>query len=815
MMESGTRVAVYEILAPLGSGGMGQVYVAIDTRLERKVALKILPPEWGRDSDRRERFLREARAASAVNHPNICVIHDVGETPDQQLFLAMELVEGKTIAALLQHDVIPLPVVIEVGLQVADALEAAHSRGIVHRDIKPANLCRTERGLVKVLDFGLAKQLAGHSDDDASTIAQTAAGQVLGTPAYMSPEQALGRPVDHRSDLFSLGVVLYQMITGRSPFAGSTLGETLNRIIQTRPEPIARFNYEAPPELERIILKCLQKDAGLRYQSARELYIDLKDLQRTLANDAASVQPPLPAAARAEKQLVPETPAVRPPAAPEEVSRSDVFVTYAQVDDQPLLTSRLGWVSQFYRNLEVRLEQLSGEHIRLWPQANVTGQEQIDEQLLRRLPDVKAMVSIVSPPFAKSEACRRQTETFYQAARQSGLWTVENKARLFKVVKTPVDVQVLPPSLSGVFQQLLGFDFYEQDPQTGKLHEFSEEFGEQARRRFLERIYDLAYDINQVIRSLKSHAPAGPAPPAPAVKKAVYLAETTSDLRAERDQVRRELVERGYPVLPDSPLPYLADEMTEVVRRMLSRASAAVHLIGPRYGVVPEGANESLVQLQVRLSAEAAGKGRCARFIWTPPVLITDDDRQTAFVRELREASAGMDQTELLNGSLEQLKTLVLRILTAPPPERPAPAPAGNDLRRIYLVCDAADEHAIEPLEDYLYDQGLEVKAPVFGGDADEFVRMHVENLKLCDAVLIYFGQASPQWVEVKLMDLLKAQGYGREKPWQAQAVYVGPPDHRRKERFRSHAVEVIREAAGFQAEFLRAFVQRVQQSKP
>jgi serine/threonine protein kinase len=219
-----TIIAHYRILRKLGEGGMGEVYLAQDTRLQRVVALKLLTARRAQDRRWRQRFLTEARAASALNHPNVCVIYDVGETDDQRPYLAMEYVEGLTLQALLREAPLEMKEVVEMAIQMADALDAAYVRGIVHRDIKPSNICITERGQVKVLDFGLAKRfgVSEPEEDQDTTLHETAPGEVLGTPYYMSPEQAVGRPVDHRTDIFSLGAVLYEMTTRQLPFRGET-----------------------------------------------------------------------------------------------------------------------------------------------------------------------------------------------------------------------------------------------------------------------------------------------------------------------------------------------------------------------------------------------------------------------------------------------------------------------------------------------------------------------------------------------------------------------------------------------------------------
>jgi serine/threonine-protein kinase len=286
------QIGHYRIRQKLGSGGMGDVYLAEDLRLRRTVALKVLPAGVARDPSRRNRFLQEAHAASVLSHPNVSTIHEVGED-GESVFIAMEFIDGETLAQVRESRTVGVAEVVDIAVQVADALDEAQARGIVHRDIKSANIMLTARGHVKVLDFGLAKMLLAPSDDEDTRI-KTGAGLVVGTPYFMSPEQALGRTVDHRSDLFSLGVVLYELVTGRLPFVAKTTTETIEKITHADPEPMARFNYGLPLELERIIRKLLEKDPERRYQSARELMVDLRNLKR----DSASGETPRAAVPR-------------------------------------------------------------------------------------------------------------------------------------------------------------------------------------------------------------------------------------------------------------------------------------------------------------------------------------------------------------------------------------------------------------------------------------------------------------------------------------------------------------------------------------
>ena len=279
----GRTVSHYHVLSLLGAGGMGEVYLARDSRLDRTVALKILPAELAGDPERMQRFALEAKAASALNHPNVATIYDVGES-DGVRFIVMEHVEGETIAVRMGRPLTPSEVV-DIAVQTADALDVAHAKGITHRDIKPANLMLTHRGHIKVLDFGVAKVNRSEEispNDDWTLEPVTAAGSVVGSGPYMSPEQMVGGAVDPRSDVFSLGVVLYQLAAGQLPFSGATRAELKDRILHAAPAPMTPLNPDIPSVLERITLKCLDKRPEGRYQSARDLLNDLWPLKRQL-----------------------------------------------------------------------------------------------------------------------------------------------------------------------------------------------------------------------------------------------------------------------------------------------------------------------------------------------------------------------------------------------------------------------------------------------------------------------------------------------------------------------------------------------------
>jgi eukaryotic-like serine/threonine-protein kinase len=293
------NISRYRLVRRLGGGGMGEVFLGEDTELERLVALKVMSAELAKDPNQRKRFRTEAKAASGLLHPNICVIHEVGETEDGRPFLAMEHVQGHTLDVILQQRRLRIREIIALGIEVGGALEAAHAKGILHRDIKTANIMLDQRGHSKVLDFGLAKRFSVDELSATTTsIAQTKTGMLIGTPHYMSPEQALGHELDHRTDIFSLGAVLYELVVGQRPFLGRTVGETLNKVINQQPDPLGLANPIYTPALDNIIFKCLEKDRDKRYVSAKDLVADLtrlrSDAEWALAQKESPAQTAVP-----------------------------------------------------------------------------------------------------------------------------------------------------------------------------------------------------------------------------------------------------------------------------------------------------------------------------------------------------------------------------------------------------------------------------------------------------------------------------------------------------------------------------------------
>jgi serine/threonine protein kinase len=794
----------------LGTGGFGRVYLAYDKQLERAVAIKVVNRSLVTRAEDAEAYLAEARVVAGLDHPNIVPVYDVGRTQDGLCYVVSKYVEGSDLSNRLRVSRLSRTEATELVATVAEALHHAHKKGLVHRDVKPANILLDAAGTPYVADFGLALREQDYGKRPG----------VYGTPAYMSPEQASGEGdrVDGRSDVFSLGVVFYELLTGRRPFRGDSFTDVLIQVATAEVRPPRQIDDTVPIELERICLRALAKRASERYTTAKDLATDLRrfltgapetDRSRWKTTRVSGIS----ASASTASAMIPA--AAESTSDPKELAKSDVVITYSKLDDQPLLAGRPGWISNLHHNLRVRVAQLSGKQVAVVKHSDNCASSEIESEVLKEIPNAKTVVSVLSPPFAHSDGCHRIVESFWKGASGAGRFEVDNRSRLLNVVKTPVDTDELPPELRALYTSLIPYEFFERDPLSGRLREFDEALGNTALQRFHERVYDVAFEISHVLKYLGDSVHIGDK--RTAHPKTIFLAATTSDLEPQRDQLRRELSEMGHTVIPRQPLPLVASELVAVVQNCLKQADIAIHFVGEYFGLVPEATDLSMIAIQNQVAARFCDNTALKRLIWIPKGLIAKDERQASFIRQLQSDPRTVTGAELIADTLENLKVLLRMRWEREQAEREKPPPrlSADGTPRVYLICGQKDEAAVEPLEDFFYEQGIEISLPGFEADESEAQQIHIQNLVDCDAALIYYGAAGMHWVDFKIRELQKASGYRDSRPIAVSAVYIGPPLNHRKERFKSVSTKIIRQVnALFDAELLTDFVATLRQAK-
>jgi hypothetical protein len=487
---------------------------------------------------------------------------------------------------------------------------------------------------------------------------------------------------------------------------------------------------------------------------------------------------------------------------------NDIFISYAHIDDQPLAEGQKGWISAFHRSLHIRLAQLLGREPRIWRDPKLQGNDIYSDRLVQSLPGVALLVSVVSPRYIRSEWCMRELNEFQQATATTGGMRVSDKARVFKVVKTAVPLRQQPAE----FQDLLGYDFFTVDPDTGRARELSQAGDPECQRLYWLKLDDLAHDIAESLEMMggadvEAAAGAGGAEPT-----AVYLAETSFDLSEERNVIRRELLGHGHLVLPDRPLPLVGPDCEAAIRASLARCRLSIHLIGRNYGLIPEGATDSIVVKQNELAIERGAGGAFSRLVWLPPGLASEEERQLRFIDRLQTDVRIQAGADILQTSLEDFKSVALQ--RARPDEERAAAPAeaeatrtGEGLLRIYVIYDQRDGEGPAPVEDYLFKEGYEVICPVFEGEEAQVRRDHEENLSICDGVLLYYGTANELWLRRKLREIQKSAAFGRKKPISGKAILLAPPESPSKQRLRTHEAVVIDQQKGFDPAHLKPFL--------
>jgi Domain of unknown function (DUF4062) len=502
----------------------------------------------------------------------------------------------------------------------------------------------------------------------------------------------------------------------------------------------------------------------------------------------------------------------------------DAFISYSHIDNIGLIDGSKGWITNLHRALEIKLSQFLGESPKVWRDPKLAGNDVFEVALIDRLQKVAVLIAVVSPRYVKSEWTRRELTEFCKFADAQGGVRFHDKTRVFKVVKTPVPRDTDLPEL----KQCLGYEFYKVDPETGRFHELDVIFGPEAQQDFWLKLDDLAYDITNLLEELRREFEEGKAAaPAPAAE-AVYLAETTSDLKEQREAIRRDLQQHGYTVLPSQSLPLVASEMKAQIAADLAQCRMSIHPIGDHYGFVPEGSDRSVTEIQNELAIERDKQGGFVRLLWIPAGERFQDERQAALVDQLRTNPRMQSGADLLETILEDLRTVMygrLKKASAPPApvaasvtEEPhaqtaqvkATDGAGGppaEHAQIYLIHDERDAAAVKAYANYLFDQGFEILRPVFQGDEAEVREAHEENLRVCNGALIYYGSTNEAWVRRKVREIQKSVGYGRTDPLPATAIVALPPMTDEKQQFRTHDCTVIMAPSEFSPGVLAPFL--------
>jgi len=479
---------------------------------------------------------------------------------------------------------------------------------------------------------------------------------------------------------------------------------------------------------------------------------------------------------------------------------NDVFVSYSHIDNQPFGDPPSGWVDTFHAQLENFVRVRVGKPVEVWRDKRLTGAEVFSDEIEQQLRKSAVLVSIVSPGYLQSQWCNRELLAFTSAARDRGNLHVGNLTRVFKVVRLPVDRS----ALSSLLDEVLGTDFFRVDAASKRARDLLLDPDAAASKMFSARVDDVAQDVSTVLKALSLGQDAGAVAAPSSAAGTVFLAWTSADLSEDRERLRRELVARNYRVLPDGTPPLDAAALRQSVSEGLREAKVAVHLVGNHYGFVPEGEQRSVIELQCDDSIYQSSHSAAARVFWLAPSASAEDSRVVALRDALQRQLPSAARVDMLTKqTIEDLKTLVLDRLntTSKPAARVKTASAC-----VYLMCDQLDRESVAPIQDFLFDQSLEVRLPLFDGDADQIRAEHYETLKECDGVLIFWGSAKEGWLRTMLRDLNKVFGLGRPADYKAKSLYVADHDPT-KASFRTHEVSIIQPNGGFDPDALRPFI--------
>lgn len=488
---------------------------------------------------------------------------------------------------------------------------------------------------------------------------------------------------------------------------------------------------------------------------------------------------------------------------------NDIFISYAHLDNQPLIRDAEGWISQFHHSLSVRVSQLLGKESSVWRDPKLQGNDYFDETIIKELQKVALLVSVFSPRYVRSEWCTKELMQFCEAAQYTGGLRVLDQTRIFKVLKTPVPIEEHPIQV----RHCVGYEFFKFDKDTGRTRELDQKYGSDTERDYWIKLDDLAQDLCHLLAHLGHSVPVALPNDLPDTIETVFVADCSDDVKEQRDDVKRDLLGQQYRVLPIQPPPLHVDELVPALREWLDESQLSVHVIGKNYGIVPEGTDLSIVELQNDLAIEREEKGDFSRLVWIPPGLEAEDERQKRFIETLRSDPRTQKGADLLETPLEDLKTQIQQNFAHKRVRDAAPEKPRNpsDLRHVHLMCDARDSENAKSVADYLFESGCEVTMPAFQGDEAEVRSDNEENLRRADGVLIYYGVPNELWLRGKLREGRKSAGMGRTHPLKATAILVAPPNSSQDSWLRTHEARVIHQSSTFSTDLLDPFLADLQ----
>ncbi|MBK8846538.1 MAG: toll/interleukin-1 receptor domain-containing protein [Bacteroidetes bacterium] len=507
----------------------------------------------------------------------------------------------------------------------------------------------------------------------------------------------------------------------------------------------------------------------------------------------------------------------------------DIFISYAHHDNQLLPGDKEGWVTEFHKALEVMVGEYLGKVPVIWRDSKLQGNDMFSDEITEKFQELKVMISVISPRYLESEWCTKEVNGFYDIAQTNGGISIENKARIFKIIKTPVELKELPERL----KPILAYEFFSTDTTTGTTRAFKKIFGNESEVAFWTKMDEVAQHLAKLIKKLNSASTQIQVVEKSATvvndrkfnKRTIYLAETTSDVREFRDNLRRELEDHGFRIFPDKNLTLVDDAFKKEVEEYLKQSSLSLHIIGSKYGTIPEDSDKSILLLQNEAAAAQGASAGLSRLIWVPPIDNPAEERLKPFIEHLKQKEDLQNLSDLLVGSQEDFKHAIFDTIrkldehdkavelarqkakAAPVANNNAVSSQNSGPRVIYLICDKRDLENTKDLEDYLFGCGYDVMLPIFESDEAEERKINDEYLSLCDAAVIYYGQANEAWLRSRSSDLARKPGLPNSKPLLAKLVYLAEPSTPQKERFRSHDLMIANGLNGLNKDNFNAFI--------